>query len=59
MTPDQFQSVALSWIGALTVVITAATAAVVRNWKSLDQAAEVIAELRRRIEKHEEVLNER
>lgn len=53
MTPDHFQTVALAWLGAISVVGGAAFALVVKNWTTISDAIVAIAQLRARLNMHD------
>lgn len=55
MTPDHFQTLALAWLGAISVVGTALVALVVRNWSLISDAIVAIVQLRARINSHDKV----
>lgn len=54
MTPEHFQTVALAWLGVISVVGTAAVALVARNWTAISNAIVALAVLRDRINIHDD-----
>lgn len=52
MTPAEFQTVALGWLGAISVVGAAVVGLIVRNWTTISNAIVAIAQLRGRIDQH-------
>lgn len=56
MTPDQFQTVALAWLAAISAVATGAAVIIAKNWTAIGNAIEAIHQLRARLNSHDETL---
>lgn len=55
MTPEQFQEVALGWLGVISVVGAAVGTLVAKNWSKVANAIVAIAQLRARINAHDDI----
>lgn len=54
MTPDHFQTLALAWLGSISVVGTAIALLLAKNWGAISNAIVAISQLRERVNAHDE-----